>query len=158
VATNRDLTAATAAGRFRADLLHRLTAAALDLPPLRERREDLPVLLEHLLARLRAGGGRDVTEFSAEALHRLLRHDWPGNVRELESAVEYAAMRTRGPVILAADLPPGVGRAPGEPPGTRGQRCEIAAALAAAGGHPGRAAAMLGIHRTTLWRWRKIGR
>ncbi len=156
VATNLDLAAAAAAGRFREDLLDRLSAAALDLPPLRDRREDVPVLLEHHLARLRAAGGRDVTGFSPEALHRLLAHDWPGNVRELENAVESAAMRARGPVILSSDLPPGVGRTPGESRRAGSRRSELDAALAAAGGHPGRAAALLGIHRTTLWRWLRI--
>jgi sigma-54 specific flagellar transcriptional regulator A len=98
-ATNRDLEAAISQGRFRADLYYRLKGVMLELPPLRERLEDLPLLANALLARLAVERGEPALRLSDEALAVLARHDWPGNVRELENVVSTAAIFAEGPVI-----------------------------------------------------------
>ncbi len=104
-ATHRDLLAEVAAGRFRADLYYRLNVVQIDLPPLRERREDVGLLASYFLERISRRGQRSGLEFSAEAAELLERYDYPGNVRELENAVEHAVAVTEGRVILASDLP-----------------------------------------------------
>ncbi len=88
VATNRSLEAMVREGRFRADLYHRLNVVRFVLPPLRERREDIPALVRHFVARFARQYGRDVSGFDAASMRRLLAHDWPGNVRELQNLVE----------------------------------------------------------------------
>ncbi len=103
-ATHRDLDQLVAAGRFREDLLFRLRVIEIVVPPLRSRREDIPVLAEHFLAHNH--GGSPARRFSSEAITELCRRDWPGNVRELQSAVLRAAALAAGPVILPVDLPP----------------------------------------------------
>ncbi|MCU0724284.1 MAG: sigma 54-interacting transcriptional regulator [Planctomycetes bacterium] len=153
-ATNRDLRKAVAEGRFREDLYYRLKVIAIELPPLRDRREDIPALAEHFLGGLREATGKDVTAFSPEAMDLLFRHAWPGNVRELRNAVEHAVVKASGTVAVPADLPPEVGRGPAGPPrDSDRRRAAIDAALRSAGGNLSRAAALLGVHRTTLWRW-----
>ncbi len=105
VATNVDLAEAVAAGRFREDLYYRLNVVSVDLPPLRERIDDLPLLVNHFLARL--GERRFPTKTIArETLSRLARYDWPGNVRELEHVVEQMVVTTSGPEIEPENLPP----------------------------------------------------
>jgi DNA-binding NtrC family response regulator len=89
-ATNRDLQAEIRAGRFRADLFHRLAVVEVRVPPLRERREDIPLLVEHIVARLAADRGRPTPRLSPEAQAALQAHDWPGNVRELRNVLERA--------------------------------------------------------------------
>lgn len=103
-ATNADLEAAVAAGRFRQDLRFRLNTVELHLPPLRERPEDIVPLAEHFLTRHAAKYGRTLEGFEAEALQALQRHAWPGNVRELGHAVERAVLIAGGPRLRAADL------------------------------------------------------
>ncbi len=103
-ATNADLEAAVAAGRFRQDLRFRLNTVELHLPPLRERREDITPLAEHFLARHAAKYHRTFDGFDPEALQALQRHPWPGNVRELGHAVERAVLIAPGPRLRAADL------------------------------------------------------
>ena len=107
-ATNRDLAAETAAGRFRDDLFYRLNVVNIRVPPLRERREDIPILAASLLKTLAAENGKEIEGFDADANQRLWDYEWPGNVRELQNAIESAVVMTRGSVILAADLPPHV--------------------------------------------------
>ncbi len=104
-ATHRDLLAEVAAGRFRADLYYRLNVVQIDLPPLRERREDIGLLASYFLERLSRRENRTGLEFGAEAVELLERYDYPGNVRELENAVEHAVAVAEGRVILASDLP-----------------------------------------------------
>jgi DNA-binding NtrC family response regulator len=104
-ATNADLRRLVAENRFREDLFYRLNVISLTLPPLRDRKEDIPLLIEHFLARFARENGRGELRFSPEALKRLLDHDWPGNVRELENAVERAVVLSSGPVLEAAVLP-----------------------------------------------------
>lgn len=103
-ATNRNLEEDVKTGKFRPDLFYRLSVVTLIVPPLRERRSDIPLLAERFL-RVASSDGKRRLRLSAEALRLLLAYDWPGNVRELENAVEYAALRTRGAEVAAADLP-----------------------------------------------------
>ncbi len=103
-ATNRDLEAMTRAGEFREDLYWRLNVVPIFLPPLRERREDLPLLIDHFLSRYGSAAGRDV-RVSAEAMRRLMSYPWPGNIRELENTVQRLVVLTEGDEIAAGDLP-----------------------------------------------------
>ena len=103
-ATNRDLEADVAEGRFRADLFYRIDVVRLLVPPLRDRREDIPILAAHFLDRFAARYGRAAPEVGADVAAALLRYDWPGNVRELENVVERLVVMTRGTVDVA-DLP-----------------------------------------------------
>jgi DNA-binding NtrC family response regulator len=104
-ATNRNLESEVKAGTFREDLFYRLGVVILRVPPLRERRSDIPLLAERFLRAAGDGGGGRARSFSDAALGLLVAHDWPGNVRELESAVEYAAIRARAAEVAAEDLP-----------------------------------------------------
>jgi two-component system, NtrC family, response regulator AtoC len=108
-ATNKDLGTLVAGERFREDLFYRLSVVTIAVPPLRERREDIPRLASRFLARYAAASGRPVTEISPEALALLVGYDWPGNVRELEHAVERAVALTMNPVLRPEDLPPKLG-------------------------------------------------
>jgi two-component system response regulator AtoC len=103
-ATNIDLAGAVRSGTFREDLYYRLNVVSVELPPLRERAEDLPLLIDHFLGRLRERG-YPAKSFAREALTRLSCYEWPGNVRELENLVEQLVVTTPGPVIHAEDLP-----------------------------------------------------
>jgi DNA-binding NtrC family response regulator len=103
-ATNADINAEVAAGRFREDLLFRLNTIEIHLPPLRDRREDIPPLAAHFLRAYAARYGKAVREFDHEAMESLGRHSWPGNVRELDHAVERAVLLARGERVAAGDL------------------------------------------------------
>ena len=104
-ATNRDLEAAARAGTFRQDLFYRLNVVSLVLPPLRERREDIPLLADYFVRKHGPRSGRRVNAVEPDAVARLTRHDWPGNVRELENAIEQALAFGVGDQITAEDLP-----------------------------------------------------
>ena len=106
-ATNRDLAELTEQGSFREDLFYRLNVIHLQVPPLRERKEDVPVLIEHFLADLNAGHGRRIT-IGPEAMACLLEYRWPGNVRELRNLVEQLVVTFRRTVVGPEDLPPAV--------------------------------------------------
>jgi len=106
-ATNRSLRRLVKAGTFREDLYYRLNVVRIDLPPLRERPEDIPLLATHF-AGVYALPGRPPKPITPEAMERLLSHDWPGNIRELENAIERACVTSRGPAIELDDLPPEV--------------------------------------------------
>jgi DNA-binding NtrC family response regulator len=103
-ASNRDLAADAAAGRFRQDLYWRLNVVTIVLPPLRERSEDLPLLVEHFVDRLNAEHGRHVGGLSPEAMARLAAHSWPGNIRELENTLRRAFVLAEGDLITPEDL------------------------------------------------------
>jgi DNA-binding NtrC family response regulator len=155
-ATNRELAVEVAAGRFRSDLLYRIRVGRLHLPPLRERRVDFPLLIQHLLSEQRAITGRAVKAVSDEAVQAMLAYEWPGNVRELKNALGYAVIHCAGATIELEDLPPEVlersppvAAARDLPPD---EREWIVAALARAGGDRKAAAAMLGVSRATLYR------
>jgi sigma-54 specific flagellar transcriptional regulator A len=115
-ATNRDLMKEVAAGRFREDLFYRLNVIHLDLPPLRDRAEDVELLAEHFFREHVARAGRDdLTGLAPATLAVLRAHSWPGNIRALENAVEHAVLLSHGPEIGVADLPPEVrGATPGQ--------------------------------------------
>jgi two-component system NtrC family response regulator len=104
-ATNRDLEAAIRNGGFREDLYYRLNVVTISLPPLRDRKEDIPALLEHFLGKYGAENRRKITGVSAEARERLMRYSYPGNVRELENIIERAVVLSKGGTITTADLP-----------------------------------------------------
>jgi DNA-binding NtrC family response regulator len=104
-ATNRDLEREVAAGRFRADLFYRINVVPLELPPLRERREDIRRLAQHFLEQARAEAGRGPERLSRAAIAALERFPWPGNVRELHNAIEHAVALAEGPVLEQGDLP-----------------------------------------------------
>ena len=161
-ATNRDLRAEVDAGRFREDLFYRLNVFHVRLPPLRERRGDIPLLIEAALdrvaARLPDGARPTCSPFAV----RLMRtYDWPGNVRELMSVVESSVIRAEGGRVEAQHLPPEIRGPDGEEEAGERYRTELApeeeqdairAALDEADGVKSRAAEILGMSRTTLWR------
>lgn len=105
-ATNRSLAALVKEGKFREDLFYRVHVVRLELPPLRERREDLPLLIDHFVAQFNRLKGRDIAGLSDAALARLMEHDFPGNVRELENIIEHAFVLCRGGLIEVTHLPP----------------------------------------------------
>jgi|ERR1044071_4474340 DNA-binding NtrC family response regulator len=104
-ATNRDLEREVKEGNFREDLFYRLSVVAVHVPPLRERRGDIPLLAEHFLRAASAKAGRGRLKLAEETLKMMVAYNWPGNVRELESLVEYAALHARGSEVLPEDLP-----------------------------------------------------
>src|SRR5437588_3321067 len=162
-ATHRDLEQAVAQGTFRRDLYFRLNVLSLRITPLRERRQDIPLLAAHFLERLsRASGqGRSVSD---EAMKALLAYDWPGNVRELENCLERACAFTTGPMIQVADLPSSIHSAPGTIPiGVEGtttkilpmaelEKQTILNTITQLNGDKLLAARLLGIGKTTLYR------
>jgi len=107
-ATNQDLSKAVAEGRFREDLFYRINVIPIALPPLRERREDIPLLADHFLAKYSEQMNKDISGVSREAMDLLLQHDWPGNIRELENALERAVALEATPAILPDSLPAGI--------------------------------------------------
>jgi len=154
-ATNADLAAEVAAGRFRQDLLFRLNTIQLHLPPLRERREDIELLAQHFLRQHIERYHKGITGFDETALQAMRAHAWPGNVRELDHAVERAVLMAQGKVIRAADLALGAGQS--------GPRLEdmsleevetllIRKTLARCDGNARRAADELGLSRSAFYR------
>jgi DNA-binding NtrC family response regulator len=104
-ATHRDLKALSAEGKFRGDLYYRLSVFTIQLPPLRDRGEDLPMLVQHYLRRFSRELGRDVREVDPAAIDRLRSHSWPGNIRELQSVIKQALLQAHGPILLPQFLP-----------------------------------------------------
>jgi two-component system response regulator AtoC len=164
-ATHRDLKAWSAEGRFRPDLYYRLSVFTIHLPPLRERGDDLPLLVRQYLRRFSRELGRDVREAAPHALERLRRYSWPGNVRELQSVLKQALLKATGSVLLAAflpaDLPQDAGEGPagGAAPPTgpvvplaETERQAIQGCLAQTRGNRQLSAELLGISTRTLLR------
>jgi DNA-binding NtrC family response regulator len=170
-ATHRDLRGEVDAGRFREDLYFRLVVYPIHLPPLRDRVEDIPMLVVHFLEKLRARAPHGIRGFSAEALDALARHPWPGNVRELENVIHRSVLACRNEEIALSDLPPDLRSATpaaARPPAESGEdllgeeeevvplreleQRAIRKALRLTRGSVGRAAKLLGIGRATLYR------
>jgi len=156
-ATNRDLKKAVGDGSFREDLFYRLNVIPIQLPPLRERREDIPLLVDHFLEQLGAEMNKRVEEVSADAMRLLMAHDWSGNVRELRNILERAIVVASGSTIQAGDLglAPQAAHAHGEHEGLASldevERHHIAVVLQETGGNISHAARVLGIDRATLY-------
>jgi DNA-binding NtrC family response regulator len=160
-ATNKDLREQMSLGRFRDDLYYRLNVIKFDIPPLSERAEDIPLLVDHILCRLNAEKGRNVLGVTPEAMAALIEYDFPGNVRELENILERALILCRDDVIGSDCLPSEIGTdgeeesesAPlMEDPLKAAEAKAIKQALARNYGHRERTAKALGIHKTTLIR------
>jgi two-component system response regulator HydG len=162
-ATNRDLSGDVAAGRFREDLLFRLAVVLVDLPPLRERREDILPLALHFASRFAGVHGRPVKALSREAAAKVRSYPWPGNVRELRNVMDRAILLARGGVIRTEDLKVGANaprtspRSDAPDPGysstlslSEVEARHIRAVLEHTRGHMGEAAEILGIHRNTM--------
>jgi DNA-binding NtrC family response regulator len=158
-ATNRDLDAAVRSGTFRQDLYFRLNVVQIKLPPLRERKSDIPLLVMSFLEKLSGdhGSGRTISE---EAMRRLIAYDWPGNVRELENAIERAVALGSGPLVHVADLPSNLQYPASERPPDKDEllpleeleRRAIMRTLRETAGDKVAAARILGIGKTTLYR------
>lgn len=165
-ATNRDLEEEVKAGRFREDLFYRLSVVMLKVPPLRERRSDIPLLAEKFLIKASENAGRERLKLSGAAMKVLIAYGWKGNVRELEAAIEYAALRVRGSEIKPEDLPlklQGIDlRKQSQksfdnlfedlPTLDEVEKRYLSHVLEATGGNRTRAAEILGIDRRTLYR------
>ncbi len=162
-ATNRDLKKAAHEGKFREDLFYRLNVIPIVIPPLRERREDIPLLVENFVERLSVEMKKRIDGVSTEAMNAIMAHDWPGNVRELRNILERGAVVATGPVIQLLDLGlPSKAEAPPKP-GTLAsleevERRHVAAVLGHTGGNVSQSARILGIDRVTLYnKMRKWG-
>jgi len=158
-ATNRDLFELVSKGKFRADLLYRLKVFQIDLPPLRERKEDIPLLLDFFITRLNRYYKKNVVGISSRAKDKLINYLWPGNIRELENAMEHAFVLADGPILEMKHLPSELRHAdkngtPPPPPKSDLSKEEenIKKALLAAKGNRTKAAEMLDMHRASLWR------
>jgi PAS domain S-box-containing protein len=160
-ATNKDLKGLVESGRFRDDLYYRLKVIQLDLPTLKERREDLPLLIEHFIQKLNIQTGKKITQASPKVMEVLMNYAYPGNIRELGNILEYAFVLCHSSVIQLTHLPPEFQKSlpesfpPSLPSGKRLKTQEgemIRKVLEKYQGHRTRAAQELGIHPTTLWR------
>jgi two-component system response regulator HydG len=165
-ATHRDLESLVSAGTFREDLFFRINVIPIHLPPLRGRLEDLPLLVDHFLTRLRQRSGKAITGLTREAMKIFLDHPWPGNVRELKGALEYAFVVAETGLITPDHLPPKLSSrevSPANPQEARGgqdsdEKTALIDALRQAGGNQSQAAALLKVSRVTVWhRMKKYG-
>ncbi len=153
-ATNRDLAALVREGKFREDLYYRLAVVPIHLPPLRERREDLPMLVEQILAEIRKESGKESLRLSDSALEAVLGYPWPGNVRELINALQYASIRAVQGVVGPEHLPLPLRHRGGAGRGRAGlSRERVEEALRHSKGNRKRAALLLGVGRATLYRF-----
>ncbi len=172
-ATNRDLGRMVREGRFREDFFYRLRVVPIELPPLRNRKEDLPLLVEQVLSRVRRETGKPIHGVSREVMDLFYRYPWPGNVRELINALQFASIGCDGETILVEHLPLEIRNPQAQPSGpllpgalllegplpSRPNRkldaAKVAEALRLAGGNKVRAARILGVGRATLYRFLK---
>lgn len=158
-ATHHNLSEDVVRGSFRADLLYRIRIARVHLPPLRERREDIPVLAHSFLMTICAATGKTIDRLSPETLHQLMSYAWPGNVRELRSAIEFAVISCKGREVSPDDLPPEIvgtqavpTRAPWVLLQNQDEKSRVLAALSDAKGNRTEAAKRLGVSRATFYR------
>ena len=166
-ATNRDLQERVREGAFREDLFYRLNVIGIEVPPLRERVADIPILAEHFAANAAVRARRSRPRLAQDAIDWLVSQPWQGNIRELENAVERAVVLASGDTLDASDFLPRGGASPAPRAGSVAsvpedldelpsleelERRHVERVLEAAGGHKTKAAAILGINRTTLWK------
>jgi PAS domain S-box-containing protein len=161
-ATNKDLAALVQDGALRDDFYYRVHVFEITLPPLRERREDIPLLVDHFIREVAQGTHKSVTGIARDALQRLMDYAWPGNIRELRNAIEHAFVTVQGEKVTLLDLPleirqPSVSpRSSGAPPrpavADSTERQRILDALRQVGGSRTEAAKILGFSRVTLWK------
>jgi len=162
-ATNRDLASMVKEGKFREDLYYRLNVAAIKVPPLRQRKEDIPLLVEYILKKINRDLGKNIGQVEKRALARIIDHRWPGNVRELENVLTRAAIYTQGGIILDTTIAPLIEKeqkpeTQGEEKGETGkgpapaetEKDRILRVLQENRWHYGRACKSLGISRPTL--------
>jgi two-component system, NtrC family, response regulator HydG len=163
-ATNQDLPRLMAEGRFREDLFYRINVIPIHAPPLRQRREDIPLLVEAFIERNRLKTRKSITGISKEALDLLLAYRWPGNVRELINVIDYAFVLCHDKIILPEHLPnlinhqstpPEVAGRKAPPSSQAKDREALRAAMQQARGNKSEAARLLGVSRVTLWKWLK---
>lgn len=158
-ASNGSLRDRLKSGQFRKDLLYRLQVGRIFVPPLRDRRDDLPLLVEAFLAEARAATGKRITSFTSDAMAHIMAHDWPGNVRELRNTIDYVTIHCKNSSACCDDLPlelqelnvrsTHLNQSVME---SNDERERILAALEQAGGNRSQAARLLGIGRATLYR------
>ncbi len=159
-ATNKNLKKLVEQGKFREDLYYRLNVVTIALPPLRDRLQDIPILVDHFLGKYGTIGSKNVTNVSSPAMALLMQHDWPGNVRELEHSIEHAIVLAGQSTIMPQDLPDTIGTSSStKPVPVNGwktleqlEREHILRVLEAHHGDEARAAEVLGVHRKTIQR------
>ena len=155
-ATNKNLEELVARGAFREDLYFRIHVFPLTIPPLRERPEDIPIIIQHFVEQNQATSGKNITGLSPEAVARLTSYTWPGNVRELRNAIEYALVLCPGGEIGAHHLPHKIAPASDCPPTAEPlearERDELVRILRQVGGNQSAAARQLGVSRVTVWK------
>jgi len=155
-ATNRDLKQEVERGNFREDLFYRVNVVPIHLPPLREQKNDIPLLIEHFFNKAQEEGQENLG-ISKEALNSMINYPWPGNVRELQSAIRFSFVRSRGRIIQPDDLPIELKTLqkdrPPRGPSRKLDRENVHAALTRSGGNKAKAARVLGVGRATLYRF-----
>ncbi|MFZ2447846.1 MAG: sigma 54-interacting transcriptional regulator [Syntrophobacteraceae bacterium] len=166
-ATNRDLEQLISQGKFREDFYFRINTVPIHLPPLRERPDDIPLLADHFIRRLRQKSGKDISGPSPETMGRFMNHHWPGNVRELRGVLEYAFVLAEKGLILPEHLPVKLLNPSAPEPGnlkprakksTPSEKTALLEALIQCGGNQTQAARLLGVNRVTVWhRLKKYG-
>ena len=156
-ATNRDLMQAVRQGNFRDDLYYRLNVIPIRIPPLRDRKTDIPLLVDHFLNQSETQTGRKPPAISRQALSVMLDYGWPGNVRELQNAIQYAIVKSNASVIRASDLPielrPREAACAKPGPARKLDLSSVKTALIKTGGNKSRAARDMGVGRATLYRF-----
>ena len=156
-ATNKDLKKEVKRGNFREDLYYRLNVIPINIPPIRDRRSDIPLLVDHFLGMAPVVKGQKPVRLSKDALNMLMDYSWPGNVRELQNAIQFAIVRCQGKVIQPSDLPLElkgfVAEKPKRGPVRKLDADMVVSALAKTGGNKARAAKVLGVGRATLYRF-----
>jgi transcriptional regulator with PAS, ATPase and Fis domain len=156
-ASQHDLIKEVENGNFRADLLYRIRVTRINLPDLKDRKEDIPLLVNSFLSQSRASSGKNVYDISGVAMSKLMNYDWPGNIRELKSAIDFAALTCKGTVINKEDLPPEITHDETQPAGInddikQDEKQKILAALEQTSGNKKEASKLLGISRATFYR------
>jgi PAS domain S-box-containing protein len=155
-ATNQDLKRMVETGLFREDLYYRINVVPLHMPPLRKRKNDIPLLVEHFLDKA-TNGGQETAGPSKEALAAMMEYPWPGNIRELQSAISFALVKSKGRIIQPDDLPMELKQwahdRPSRGPARKLDQQSVQAALVQTGGNKARAARLLGVGRATLYRF-----